>query len=101
MRGLRKLRRRLFPFTATVEPGPFEELWVAIVHLDNSEALLTWQADGPGGVPHFLPVAGRTREEIDIWLHGIAPHIKNGLAGEDISLRCYRNYDFVEWIRKS
>lgn len=93
--------RRLSSFTPALDPGPFEELWVAIVHLNNSEALLTWRVEGEGGTPHFLPVAARTRKEMDIWLRGIAPHIENGMEGEDISLRRYRTYEFVEWIRKS
>lgn len=80
---------------ATPAVGPYREMWAAIVHVDNGEALLAMEVDGK-----FLPIIGRSWEEMEAWIKNIKPFL-DANDGEDISLRCYRTYDFVDWIRKS
>lgn len=80
---------------ATDDSGPYREMWAAIVHVDNSEGLLSLQIND-----EFVPVVGRTRAEMDAWMPIIKPYTDSH-PGEDISLRRYREYDFVEWIRKT
>lgn len=89
-----------------LETGTLDELYMCIAHRDNSEAVLLWtlrrRASDGKEYTTLQPIIASTETGI----RALVNVIKAGdgyeqLAGEDISIRHYRTYEFVDWMRKS
>jgi hypothetical protein len=90
----------------SMESGPMDQLYVAVVHADDREAMLLWvfkmQASNGREYEAMLPICAKS-------LYGIGEQIdmvKSGqgyeqLEGEDISIRRFSQPEFVEWMRKT
>lgn len=82
----------------TEEPEPEEDLWVAMVQIeDGREGFLLWRYAGPQGIA-LLPVFVFEHDGIANWAEMFGMEL-NAMNGPPIAWRHFTGGEFVEWLR--
>jgi hypothetical protein len=80
--------------------GPIEELYLAIVHMDDgSEELLLWRVMTEMG-EQMIPVFAKSEEGVQRWLENIGFEI-GAMDGPELSFRHFPAGDHYTWLRRN
>lgn len=87
-----------FTLNQTATWGHMDELWAAVVELeDGHETLLLWRHSSTLGV-QMMPVVVHREEDIEGWEERMALEL-NFMDGPPISWRHFTGGEFVKWLR--
>lgn len=76
---------------------PEQDLWVAMVQVDDAEGFLLWRYMSPQGIA-MMPVFVLEEEGIATWAEHFGMEL-NAMNGPPIAWRHFTGGEFVEWLR--